>query len=86
MSHPSIADIAVVGLPDLTWGQKVAAVVVLHPNKSLDIEELKSWATDQLPSYQIPTVMEVIEAMPHNAMGKVNKKQLVTQVFGKRLN
>ena len=84
LAHPDITDIAIVGLPDVTWGQCVAAVVVLRPNAtSLTLEHLKTWATSHMPSYQIPSVLKVLEVMPRNAMGKVNKKELVNTVFSK---
>ncbi|XP_071065136.1 malonate--CoA ligase ACSF3, mitochondrial isoform X3 [Dasypus novemcinctus] len=44
LAHPSIADVAVVGAPDLTWGQKVIAVVALRDGHSLTHTELKEWA------------------------------------------
>ncbi|XP_064640453.1 malonate--CoA ligase ACSF3, mitochondrial-like [Lineus longissimus] len=81
LSHPDITDCAIVGLPDMTWGQKVAAVVVLQPGCVLTLHELKAWAKDLLPPYQIPTTLKCLDVMPRNAMGKVNKKELVKQVF-----
>jgi malonyl-CoA/methylmalonyl-CoA synthetase len=73
--------ILIAGLPDITWGQKVAAVVVLRSGMSLTLPDLKAWAKDLLPPYQIPTVLKCLNSMPRNAMGKVNKKELVKQVF-----
>ncbi|XP_043192415.1 malonate--CoA ligase ACSF3, mitochondrial-like isoform X1 [Amphibalanus amphitrite] len=79
LEHPEVQDVAVVGLPDLTWGQKVAAVVV--SSADLDLAGLKQWCGDQLPPYAAPTVLKVLPQMPRNAMGKVNKKQLVKDLF-----
>ena len=83
LSHPDITDVAVVGLPDVTWGQRVAAVVVLRPDvtTSLTLEELRTWGTDHMAGYMMPTVLKVLDAMPRNAMGKINKKNLVKEVF-----
>ncbi|BFZ12511.1 hypothetical protein BsWGS_15551 [Bradybaena similaris] len=81
LSHPKIMDIAVVGLADITWGQKVAAVVALEPRETLELKELREWAVDHLPPYQIPSVLLCIDSIPRNAMGKVNKKELASQLF-----
>ena len=84
LSHENIADVAVVGLPDLTWGQKVAAIIVLRdPSSELTLSELRSWAKDKLAPYELPSLLKVIAAMPTNVMGKVNKKQLLETVLAK---
>ena len=85
LTHPAISDCAVVGLPDITWGQRVAAVVVLKEGEELSLDALKKWARNVLPPYQIPSVLRCLEAMPRNAMGKVNKKELVLSVFPEHL-
>ncbi|XP_058135546.1 malonate--CoA ligase ACSF3, mitochondrial isoform X1 [Dasypus novemcinctus] len=71
LAHPSIADVAVVGAPDLTWGQKVIAVVALRDGHSLTHTELKEWArtsrrpqtelhaprSDRAPAAQVPAAL-----------------------------
>ncbi|KAK7115405.1 hypothetical protein V1264_001276 [Littorina saxatilis] len=81
LTHPAISDCAVVGLPDITWGQRVAAVVVVKHGGELSLGELKTWALNVIPPYQIPTELRCLPEMPRNAMGKVNKKELVANVF-----
>jgi len=87
LEHPLIAEVAVVGVSDITWGQKIAAVVVLQSsleNKaSLTLDELRAWSKQRLPSYQLPTELRIIDAIPRNALGKVNKKALVADLFKK---
>ena len=76
---------AVLGLPDLTWGQNVAAVIVLQEGATLDLTDLKQWAQTRMPPYQIPTVLKLVECMPRNAMGKVNKKELLSDLFNNKV-
>ncbi|VEN42059.1 unnamed protein product [Callosobruchus maculatus] len=83
LAHPEIKDIAVVGLKDATWGEKIAALVVLEENSNLTLDGLRQWASEYLPKYSLPTVLKTVEVIPKNAMGKVNKKELIKEVFDK---
>lgn len=91
LQNQTIKDIAVVGLPDNTWGQRVGALVVLNKQSTNNVEskkskkELKSWAETVLPSYSVPTVIEIVEEVPKNAMGKVDKRSLLKNNFSKYL-
>ncbi|CAG2060219.1 unnamed protein product [Timema podura] len=81
LTHPSISECAVVGLKDDTWGQKVAAVAVLKPGCEVSLSELRQWSKERLASYASPSVLKVIDTLPKNAMGKVNKKELIKELF-----
>ena len=90
LSLPQVSECAVVGLPSETWGQKAAAVVVLSEEGKTAGKGGKEWGAmdmrralkERLVNYKIPQDVKVVEAIPRNAMGKVNKKELVGKVFG----
>lgn len=75
--HPHIAACAVTGLPDETWGEKVAAALVMKTGKTITIDELKTFLKPHLAPYKQPTVIKLMDELPRNAMGKVLKKELV---------
>ncbi|CAG8445934.1 5391_t:CDS:10 [Diversispora eburnea] len=77
-AHPNILEIVIVGVEDQVWGQKVAALIKLKdPKLNLDLQQLREYAKTNLASYKIPSLLKVVDEIPRNAMGKVNKKELV---------
>ncbi|KAL8936203.1 MAG: hypothetical protein Q9216_005056 [Gyalolechia sp. 2 TL-2023] len=90
LSLPQISEAAVVGITSSQWGQKVAAIVVLRPEQAQSGRGGKTWGVmdmrralkDRLANYKIPQELKVLESIPKNAMGKINKKSLVKEVFG----
>ncbi|KAK2077834.1 hypothetical protein QBZ16_004682 [Prototheca wickerhamii] len=82
LRHPGLKECAVVGLPDETYGEIIGAVIALREGAAPPtLQELRAWARDVLPPYQLPSELQVVEALPRNAMGKVNKKELRAACF-----
>jgi malonyl-CoA/methylmalonyl-CoA synthetase len=76
--HPDVAEVAVVGLPDAEWGERVAACVVAAGDAgSADARAILDWAADQLAPYQRPRELRFVDELPRNALGKVVRSLLV---------
>jgi malonyl-CoA/methylmalonyl-CoA synthetase len=73
LEHPAIRECAVIGLPDDTWGERVAAAVVLKDGTTLELETLRDWCRDKLSHYKLPKQLLVVDTLPRNAMGKITK-------------
>jgi malonyl-CoA/methylmalonyl-CoA synthetase len=80
--HPVIRDCAVVGVIDPDWGERLCAAVVAADASALTLESLRSWARDRLAVWKIPRGLTLVESLPRNAMGKVDKKA-VRALFAK---
>jgi malonyl-CoA/methylmalonyl-CoA synthetase len=76
LGHPRIAECAVIGIEDPEWGERVAAAVVLRQDAALSLGELRDWARERLAPYKLPTRLLLVEILPRNAMGKVNKPEV----------
>jgi long-chain acyl-CoA synthetase len=77
MRHPGVAQVAVIGLPDPTYGEEVVACVV--PADSLQEQELIVWSRDRLANYKYPRRVIFLDALPLGPSGKVLKRELVAQ-------
>jgi malonyl-CoA/methylmalonyl-CoA synthetase len=71
--HPGVREVAVVGIPDETWGETVAAAVIPGGPSAPELADLQSWARERLSDYKIPRKLAVVADLPRNAMGKVTK-------------
>jgi malonyl-CoA/methylmalonyl-CoA synthetase len=80
LNHPDIREIAVVGVQDDTWGETVAAAVVLKEGSPATDTTLREWCKQEMSVYKIPRKWLLVEKLPRNAMGKV-QKPAVSQLF-----
>ena len=71
--HPLVEECAVVGIADPSWGERVGAALVLREGFSMDLEELRDWASPKLARYKLPTRLLLLPSLPRNSMGKVTK-------------
>ncbi len=74
--HPSVTEIAVIGVPDERWGEAVVAVVVLAPAQSVTLAELREFGGQSLARYKLPTKLYVVGTLPRNPAGKILKFEL----------
>ncbi len=76
ITHPDIADIAVIGVPDEKWGESLKAYVVAKKGSSKDSEALIEFCEGRISRMKTPRLIEFIDAIPRNATGKVLKTDL----------
>ncbi|MEU8900981.1 amino acid adenylation domain-containing protein [Nocardia sp. NPDC048505] len=70
------------GVPGPTGATALAAYVVREPGAELDVARLRAYAADVLPGYMVPAAVVVLDAIPLNAVGKLDRKALPEPVFG----
>jgi acyl-CoA synthetase (AMP-forming)/AMP-acid ligase II len=75
-AHPAVSQAAIVGVPDARLGEVGYAYLVLRPGATVDADEVISWCRERMANYKVPRHVQVVDALPLNASGKVLKFEL----------
>lgn len=76
MKHPEVSEAAVAGIPHEEWGEAVKAWVELREGSTLTPDKIKAWAQENMTHYKRPAMVEIIDEVPKNMIGKVQRRIL----------
>ena len=76
VQHPAVVDAACVGLPDAEMGERLIALVQARPGAAPTAEELLAFCRESLAGYKCPREFRLVDEVPRNPMGKIDKKTL----------
>jgi acyl-CoA synthetase (AMP-forming)/AMP-acid ligase II len=76
VAHPSVAEVAVIGVPNERWGESVKAVIVPRAGCELRVEQLAEFLKGRIASYKIPKTLDLVPELPRTSSGKVLKRQI----------
>ncbi len=77
--HPAVLEVAVVGIDDEYWSQRVTAFVVVRQGEVADTEQIRAFCKDQLAGYKVPKDVKLVESLPKDTQGKILKRELRRQ-------
>jgi acyl-CoA synthetase (AMP-forming)/AMP-acid ligase II len=75
-AHPAVEEVAVLGVQDVEWGQRVAAFIVLTPGADASPEALAEFCRERLASFKKPEVFHFVDELPRNPLGKILRREL----------
>ena len=74
--HPAVAEVAVVGLPDVKYGEVIAAWVVPRPGQTLTEDDLRTYCRGQIAHFKVPHYIRIVGQLPKTVTGKIRKVDL----------
>ncbi len=74
--HPAVMEVAVIGIPDDKWGEAVKAVCAPKAGMTIDPDDIIQWARTRIAGFKVPKSIDVVDALPRNASGKILRKDL----------
>jgi len=83
-AHPSVSDVAIIGVPHEKWGETGAGFVVVKPGTEISEEELKKYTQEYLAKFKTPRYIFFMDELPLNDAGKINKRELL-ELFNNKL-
>ena len=83
-THPAVADVQVIGVPDAKYGEEICAWVRVREGQALTLEELKAFCTGKIAHYKVPRYLEIVEEFPMTVTGKIRKVEM-RQISSERL-
>src|SRR5215472_14801146 len=81
LAHPAVLDCAVVGLPDDKWGERVTAVIQLHPGHDAAADEIRAFVKARLGSVKTPKQVEAWQDLPRSKVGKILKNEVKARLL-----
>jgi acyl-CoA synthetase (AMP-forming)/AMP-acid ligase II len=78
--HPDVVDAGVVGVPDVEWGEEIAAAVVIRAGRTVDISQLRLFVRAQLRGSKTPRTIVVVDSLPRTDTGKLLRRSLVAEL------
>ncbi|MGZ4665191.1 MAG: AMP-binding enzyme, partial [Frankiaceae bacterium] len=84
-THPDVADVSVVGVPDLRFGEELCAWVKMHPGKTLTEDELRDYCCGKLAHFKVPRYVRFVDEFPMTVTGKIQKfkmREVSVDAFG----
>jgi acyl-CoA synthetase (AMP-forming)/AMP-acid ligase II len=76
LTHPAVAECAVVGAPDPTWVEAVTAFVAFRPGAVASVDELKQTVRARLAGYKAPKHVHIVDTIPKTSVGKILRRVL----------
>jgi fatty-acyl-CoA synthase len=80
-SHPSIADVQVIGVPDTRYGEELMAWIIPRAGASIDVEAVREFCQGRIAHYKIPRYVKTVDAFPMTVTGKVQKFKMRDQAI-----